>query len=82
MKENLIMQSKLNERIKELVVENEELKRKQKEEKEGKIKEQQQEEDNDDDDALFESGFFNWKGIFYLIAMNRWIHSSNNNVVD
>ena len=58
MKENLIMQSKLNERIKELVVENEELKRKQKEEKEGKIKEQQKEED-DDGDALFESGFFN-----------------------
>lgn len=58
MKENLITQSKLNERIKELVVENEELKRKQKEEKEGKIKEQQKEED-DDGDALFESGFFN-----------------------
>ena len=57
MKENLIMQSKLNERIKELVVENEELKRKQKEENEGKIKEQQKEEDNSDD-ALFESGFF------------------------
>lgn len=61
MKENLIMQSKLNERIKELVVENEELKRKHKEDKEGKLKEQQQEENNndDDDDALFESGFFN-----------------------
>ena len=58
MKENLITQSKLNERIKELVVENEELKRKQKEENEGKIKEQQKEEDNSDD-ALFESGFFN-----------------------
>ena len=57
MKENLITQSKLNERIKELVVENEELKRKQKEENEGKIKEQQKEEDNSDD-ALFESGFF------------------------
>jgi hypothetical protein len=57
MKENLIVQSKLNERIKELVVENEELKRKQKEEMEGNVKEQYGQEE--DDDALFESGFFN-----------------------
>lgn len=54
MKENLITQSKLNERIKELVLENEELKR-QKEEEGVKTKEQKQEED----DVLFESGFFN-----------------------
>ena len=55
MKEHLRMQRKLNERIKELALENEELKRKREETFKRKEHGQKEEEEY----ALFESGFFN-----------------------